>query len=68
MILGPDGTNGQGWSPYGDTPVEIARSRKAKRFKSGIGRVLHFQPDRTARNKVTEKQLIEKFYVKKEPL
>ena len=61
MILLADGTDGNGWSPYGDTPAEIQRNMKTRTFKAGIGRVLHMQPDRTKRNKEIEKKLIEKF-------
>jgi len=44
MILLADGTDGAGWSPYGDTPAEIKANMKTRTFKAGIGPVICVKP------------------------
>lgn len=58
MILGPDGTNGAGWSPYGDTPAEIKAGMKARRFKASIGRVIHVRPAPTLKTSKLVSKLV----------
>tara|TARA_R110002096_G_scaffold104448_7_gene230209 strand:+ start:2043 stop:2237 length:195 start_codon:yes stop_codon:yes gene_type:complete len=58
MILLADGTDGAGWSPYGDTPAEIAANMKARTFKAGIGPVICVRPGPAPKNKKLVGRLI----------